>query len=74
MFSASWTAFMMTLLLFVAPLTASTLVDCVDIILAGITGSAFFPIQEATCRTMTMSVMRPSFTATVTVAEFGQLP
>jgi len=38
---------MMTLLLFVAPDTASTFVDCFSMILRGIICSAFLPIDEA---------------------------
>jgi hypothetical protein len=53
--SASWTAFMITLLLFVAPLTASTMVDCAPMILSGMTGPASLPIHDATCLIMTMS-------------------
>jgi hypothetical protein len=64
---------MMTLLLFVAPLTASTFVDWASMILSGMTGSALFPIHDAKCRMMTMSVITPFLTDTFTDALFGQL-
>ena len=66
-------AFMMTRLLLVAPETASTTVDCWDIILWGMTWSAFLPFHEAVCFTSSTSTILSSEMATRTTALFGPL-
>lgn len=63
---------MITLLLFVAPVTASTSVDWRSMIRAGTVSSARFPTQDEKCESSSIRTIFPPETATRTFALFGQ--
>ena len=65
--------FMITRLEFVAPVTASTTVDCSSTMRWGITSSARCPVPDAKWERISTSWIRPRCTVTRTFALFGKL-